>query len=411
MQYVRNQEYGDGRPSWGAYAQDHKPVLEQESIEGHAVRATLLCTGLIAAARVNNRPEYYQAAVRLWESMVYKRMHITGGVGAVHKEEKFGPDYFLPNDAYLETCAAIGAGFFHEGMNLAFADARYADELERVMYNGILNGISQSGDTYFYQNPLQSHTKNRWRWHECPCCPPMLLKFMSALPGYIYAHDQKNIYISQYIGSEAEIDLPGNKINIQQKSDFPWQGKVTLTLKLEKSDEFTFYLRIPGWASGIENPGLLYSSSGDIQNQVKVSLNKKNIDSLAVINGYAAIRKVWKSGDKIELDIPMSVRRIYARSEVEANRGRVALGRGPLVYCLESVDNPFPLDIYRLKPDDAIFAEYDPAQLNGITMITAQAWRAESSGLRPEKIRAIPFFAQNNRLRDVDLMVWIREAR
>ena len=173
-QFVRNQEYGSGRPSWGAYAQDDASVFEQQNIHGHAVRATLLCTGIAAAARVNDEERYRQTAIRLWENMVYRRMHITGGVGAYANEEKFGPDYALPNDAYLETCAAVGAGFFHHNMNMAFGHSRYADELERTLYNGSLSGVSLHGDTYFYENPLEAgRDRVRWSWHECPCCPPM----------------------------------------------------------------------------------------------------------------------------------------------------------------------------------------------------------------------------------------------
>ena len=165
-------------------------MLQQETIEGHAVRATLLCAGLVAAANVNGREDYLTAAQRLWDNMVQRRMYVIGGLGAVAGHEGFGPDYVLPNNGYLETCAAIGAGFFHHNMNLALADARYADELERVLYNGVLPGVSLQGDTYFYENPLEAGPKRtRWAWHGCPCCPPMFLKIMGALPGYIYAQD------------------------------------------------------------------------------------------------------------------------------------------------------------------------------------------------------------------------------
>ena len=177
--WIENRGNHQGRQSYGTYAQDHKPVLQQETIEGHAVRATLLCTGLTATAVVNGREDYFTAARRLWKNMVERRMYVIGGLGAIAGHEGFGPDYVLPNNGYLETCAAIGAGFFHHNMNLAFADARYADELERVLYNGILSGVSLKGDTYFYENPLEAgKDRKRWAWHGCPCCPPMFLKIM-----------------------------------------------------------------------------------------------------------------------------------------------------------------------------------------------------------------------------------------
>ena len=246
--FVRNQEYGDGRPSWGSYAQDDKPVFQQETIQGHAVRATLLCSGITAAARINHREEYYNTALRLWENMVFKRMHITGGVGAFANEEKFGPDYVLPNDAYLETCAAVGAGFFHRNMNLAFGDARYADELERALYNGALAGVSLQGDTYFYENPLEGGPdRDRWKWHECPCCPPMFLKLMGAMPGYIYALDEDSVYVNLFVGSSASLTIKDNPVKVQQTTRYPWKGNVKISVEPSQPASFTMMIRIPGW--------------------------------------------------------------------------------------------------------------------------------------------------------------------
>jgi len=412
LAYIRNQEYGDSRPAWGAYAQDHKPVLEQETLEGHSVRATLMCVGLIAAAMENDRDDYYQAALRLWENMVHKRMHITGGVGAIYEDEKFGPDYFLPNNAYLETCAAVGAGFFHHVMNQAFGDAKYADEVERVLYNNILNGISLSGDRYSYQNPLTGHSMNRWEWHVCPCCPPMFLKFMGALPNYIYAADDSGIYINQFIGSEAELKIKKSTLKILQETTYPWNGEIKLTVTPKTISEFSVYLRIPEWVRGRENPGYLYHSVQDDADQVTLKINGDSVP-VNLIRGYAHVKRNWESGDEIILHLPMPVRRVYAHEKVEDDKGRVALQRGPLVYCLESLDHSHPINTYVLKPDDNVEVEHRADLLGGITVLTASVWRIKTenkTGLVKAAITAIPFYAQNNRHYFTDILTWLPES-
>jgi len=412
LAYIRNKEYGDNRPAWGAYAQDHKSVLEQETLEGHSVRATLMCVGLIAAAIENDRDDYYQAALRLWENMVYKRMHITGGVGAIHEDEKFGPDYFLPNDAYLETCAAVGAGFFHHGMNQAFGDAKYADELERVLYNNILSGISFSGDRYYYQNPLEGHSLHRWEWHVCPCCPPMFLKFMGALPTYIYASDDEGIYVNQFIGSEAELKIKESTLQISQETAYPWNGDINLTVTPEKTSEFSVYLRAPGWVRGSENPGNLYHSTQDDSDQVTLKINGESVP-VNLVRGYAHIKRNWKPGDEITLHLPMPVRRVYAHDNVKDDNGRVVLQRGPLVYCLESLDHSHPINSFILKPDDKVESEHRTDLLGGITILTASAWRVnkeKKDTLEEAIITSIPFYAQNNRHYFTDILTWLPES-
>jgi DUF1680 family protein len=413
LAYIRDVEYGNSRPAWGAYAQDHIPVLEQETIEGHSVRATLMCVGLIAAAIENDRDDYYQAALRLWENMVYKRMHITGGVGAIHEDEKFGPDYYLPNDAYLETCAAVGAGFFHHGMNQAFGDAKYADEVERVLFNNILNGVSLSGDRYYYQNPLEGHSRSRWEWHVCPCCPPMFLKFMGALPNYIYAVDDKGFYINQFIGSDAELEINGRRVKLTQENNYPWDGDIKFKIGADKSVEFSIYIRIPGWVRGRENPGGLYKAVADNDDDTVLKVNDEIIP-VDLDRGYAQITRTWQTGDEISLHLPMPVRRVYAHNEVKADSGQVALLRGPMVYCMESLDHTHPIKSYLLKPDDIVEAEHRPDLLDGITVLTASASRVDKENnnkLEKASITAIPFYAQNNRHYFTDILTWLPESQ
>ncbi len=401
-QFVRNQEYGEGRPSWGAYAQDDASVFEQQNIHGHAVRATLLCTGIAAAARVNDEERYRKTALRLWENMVYRRMHITGGVGAFANEEKFGPDYALPNDAYLETCAAVGAGFFHHNMNMAFGHARYADELERTLYNGSLSGVSLHGDSYFYENPLVAgKDRTRWSWHECPCCPPMFLKMMGAMPGYIYATDDDSVYVNLFVAGKASIQMKGTPVSVQQKTRYPWNGNVKIAVDPSQPNSFAVMLRIPSWCSG-----------------ETVRVNGQKIATEERTRGYVRILRKWQAQDVIELDMPMPVRQMRSNPMVQSDAGRAAIMRGPLVYCLESEDNPDPVRMLSLSPGTVFSTEPREDLPGGVVSVKAAgvATTAPAGGLyfaadsrpakRPATITAIPYYANANR-GPVEMGVWI----
>ncbi len=400
--WIENHGRHEGRKSYGTYGQDHQPVLEQKTIEGHAVRATLLCAGLAAVGTVNGRDDYLRAAQRLWENMVYRRMYVIGGLGAVAGHEGFGPDYVLPNNGYLETCAAIGAGFFHLNMNLALADARYADELERVLYNGILSGVSLKGDTYFYENPLEAdQRRSRWAWHSCPCCPPMFLKIMGALPGCIYAQDQHDLYVNQFIGSRATVTIEGIKVRLQQTTRYPWDGDIQLVVEPERAAEFGLCLRLPAWCG-----------------QPRLSVNGKALAAGERVRGYARLQRRWQRGDAVRLSLPMPVQRLQAHPKVEADRGRVALQRGPLVYCLEAADNGGPVRQFALGPDAALTAEHRPELLGGVTVIRGTAlaqgqWpetlylpSGSLPGVTQVQFTAIPYFANANR-QPGDMTVWL----
>ena len=402
--FVRDQKYGTGRPSWGAYAQDDAPVFQQENIHGHAVRATLLCTGIAAAARVNNREPYRRTAVRLWENMVYRRMHITGGVGALANEEKFGPDYVLPNDAYLETCAAVGASFFHHNMNMAFGDARYADELERSLYNGALAGVSLRGDTYFYQNPLVCDTsRTRWKWHECPCCPPMFLKLMGAMPGYIYATDSDSIYVNLFVGSRVQTVVGQTQLSLRQTTHYPWEGKVHVEVQPAQASQFSLMLRIPGWCRG-----------------ERVTVNGRPTSSRERELGYVRISRMWNPGDTVDIDLPMPARLTRANPLVQADAGRVAITRGPLVYCVESHDVNAPVSTLRISPRTEFASDVRSDLPGGVVGLSGSAIsctdnRNDAQGLyvdveagfarQPVRLSAIPYYANANR-GPVDMAVW-----
>jgi len=405
--WIENRGHHEGRKNFGSYGQDHQPVLEQQTIEGHAVRATLLCAGLVATAQVNGREDYLTAAQRLWTNMVERRMYVIGGLGAVAGHEGFGPDYELPNNGYLETCAAIGAAFFHRNLNLATGDARYADELERVLYNGILSGVSLKGDTYFYENPLEATKKRtRWSWHGCPCCPPMFLKVMGALPGYIYAQNEDGIFVNLFIGSRASLTLNGKKVELRQTTRYPWDGNVQITMESDPRAKFALNLRLPAWC---DTPQI--KVNGRVQKQVEK------------LNGYARIEREWRKGDRVELSLPMPVQRVHAHPKVEADIGRVALQRGPIVYCVEGVDNGGQVRNLVLPPGGELSAEHRKDFLAGVTVIRGLAqglyqadWprapylpATQTPGVSDVNLLAIPYYANANR-QPADLMVWLAET-
>jgi DUF1680 family protein len=405
--WIENRGNHDGRKSYGPYGQDHRPVLQQETIEGHAVRATLLCAGLVAAANVNGREDYLTAALRLWENMVERRMYVIGGLGAVAGHEGFGPDYLLPNNGYLETCAAIGAGFFHHNMNLALADARYADELERVLYNAVLPGVSLQGNTYFYENPLAAGPqRTRWGWHGCPCCPPMFLKIMGALPGYIYAQDAGSVYVNLFVGSQANLTLNGVNVLLRQTTRYPWDGAVRFKVEPKQKTEFTLKIRLPEWCS-----------------EPDLRVNGRSIASMKTDHGYACLQRKWKHGDIVELSMPMPIQRLKAHPKVEANIGRLALQRGPLIYCLEGGDHNGQVKNLVVPLNAPLTSRHHTDLLGGVTIIEGPAlavhrtpWpnrlylpHTQAPGITHTQFMAIPYFANANR-QPGEMQVWIAET-
>lgn len=402
-QWIKDNKYADAqygkhsRPSWGDYAQDSLPVFDQQTIEGHAVRATLLATGIATAALENHSSSYIETAKRLWDNMVGKRMFITGGVGAIHEDEKFGPDYYLPANAYLETCAAIGAGFFSQRMNELTGEGKYIDELERVLYNSALTAVSLSGNHYTYQNPLNADGHNRWEWHGCPCCPPMFLKFTGAFPGFIYSQDTKGIYVNLFVGSETQIGLgKGKEVQLKQETQYPWDGAVSLTVHPQKATRFPLHIRIPGWAQGVENPFGLYKS--DLKSEIKLYVNNQPID-LNIKNGYAEIDRTWKANDQVRLELPVSPRIITPHPAIKELSNQVALASGPVIYCIESCDNP---KVNELKIDTRTrFAiGKKNSQLQDVNVLQSK---------NQPQIIAIPYYTIANRDKDSNHRVWIPE--
>ncbi len=390
------------RASDGSYNQDAIPVTQQTTIEGHAVRATLLASGVTATALETKDPAYIKTVNNYWNNMIGKRMFITGGEGAIADDERFGPDYFLPEHAYLETCASIGSGFFSEQMNELEADGKYMDEFERVAYNNLLSGVSLSGDHYFYENPLIATDHNRWAWHGCPCCPPMILKMVSALPQYIYGYDDKRVYVNLFIGSEGKIKLDGSDITLKQTTGYPWKGTTHIEVITEKPKTFTMNVRIPGWAENKENPFDLYKSN--VGSGVKLKVNGKEI-ALNQVKGYATITRSWKKGDVVELTLPVQPRIVSVNDQVKTIKGKIAIAAGPIVYGFESLDNPGVQD-YTLTANTVMAINYKPELLNGVNVITGET--TDKAG-QQVKFTAIPFYSLGNRKPSTTYQVWMPE--
>jgi uncharacterized protein len=371
---------------WGEYYQDHMPVRDQKEIVGHAVRAMYLYSGTADIAAYVGDPQLIQAMNALWRDVVQRKMYITGGIGARHEGEAFGAPYELPNDsAYCETCAAIGLAFWAHRLNLMHGDALYADVFERTLYNGILSGIGMDGKHYFYVNPLASKgDHHRQPFFETACCPSNAVRFMASLPGYIYAVDKDGLFVNLYVAGTAKIARGDSSVSLTQQTKYPWDGNVKLTVELSKPAAFTIGLRIPDWCDG-----------------ARLTINGAAAPSLNVSQGYASIKRLWQTGDVIELDLPMPIRRIEAHPLVEADRGRVAVARGPLVYCFESVDNGGPVGNIVLPSDPKFVAEYRDDILGGVSVIKSVAQDGR-------KVTAIPYYAWDHRVAG-EMLVWVRQ--
>ena len=396
--------------SFGEYGQDHAVLEKQTSLEGHAVRATLFATGVAATAGVTGKQEYLDAATRFWKSLADKKLYISGAAGAIAGEEKLGADYFLPNDGYMETCAAVGVGFFGKEMHQLTGDARYMDTLERALYNAVPGGVSLAGNQYYYQNPLEGEGLRRWNWHDCPCCPPMFLKLTGALPGLIYSTTAQGICVNLYVGSTAAIAVQGTKATLKLTTRYPWDGRIVLQVETAKPTTFDLLLRIPAWCEPAQSSALYHAEEAQNNAAIELKVDGKPTSITNRQMGYVRIRRKWSGKSFVELTLPMPVRLEAARTEVEADRGRVALMRGPVLYCLEGADNAMPLKSLVVAGRGAFTAQYRPNLLGGVAVITGGAiQRSRKAGSIVDtdvQIQAIPFYASANR-QACAMQVWL----
>ncbi|MCF7709088.1 MAG: glycoside hydrolase family 127 protein [Verrucomicrobia bacterium] len=389
---------------YGKYSQDHKPVVEQTRAYGHSVRAAYMYTGMADVAALTGDMSYVNAIDTIWKDVADTKLYITGGIGAAGGHEGFGGAYELPNlTAYCETCASIANIFWNHRMFLMRGDAKYIDILERTLYNAALSGISMNGDRFFYPNPLESTGQHqRSPWFGCACCPSNVARFIPSIPGYAYAFKGENVYVNLFMSGEAVVATDNNNVKLTQTTRYPWSGKVDITVEPEKRDKFSIFVRIPGWARNKPVPSDLYRFLNEFDAQAVVKVNGRQVEP-NIEKGYARIEREWQAGDTIRLEIPMPVRRVIAHPEVEEDIGKVALQRGPVMYCLEWPDNDGKV-LNLMIPDTAeLSSDFRRDLLNGVTVITGNAKvvrRTVDGGPKPgekQAFTAIPYYAWAHR--------------
>jgi len=403
----------DGKKGlYGKYSQDHIPVTEQAEAVGHSVRAAYLYTGMADVAALTADMKYVKAIDAIWGDVVGTKLYLTGGIGAAGGHEGFGGPYELPNmRAYSETCASIANVFWNHRMFLMRGHGKYIDVLERILYNAALAGVSMEGDRFFYPNPLESAGQHqRSPWFGCACCPSNVARFIPSVPGYAYAYRGKDVYVNLFISGRAVVETDRNKITVIQETKYPWDGDVSIRLEPEQSDRFAVYVRIPGWARNEPVPSDLYRFQRHLDAEPVIRVNSKP-GAVNIEKGFVRIERKWEKGDKIELSLPMPVRRVIANDKVSADRGRVALQRGPIVFCLEWPDNDGDV-LNVMIPDDApLRAEFRGDLLNGVCVITGTGRltkRTLDGAIVPagrKRFTAIPYYAWAHRGRG-PMTVW-----
>jgi DUF1680 family protein len=403
--FLDTRGHGERRKLYGQYAQDHMPVIEQDRAVGHAVRAQYMYTAMADVAALTGESAYLGALDKIWEDVVSRKTYVTGGIGATGGNEGFSDEFFLPNgSAYCETCAGIANSLWNQRMFLFYGDAKYVDCIERVAYNAFLSGVSLAGDRFFYPNPLETFTgRERSPWFSCACCPSNDVRFIASIPGYAYAYGESALYVNLFIGSDATIPMKKSPLRVIQQTRYPWEGNVSITLLPEKATEFTLNVRIPGWARNMPVGSDLYAFLDEAPGAPVITLNGRRVQA-TVEKGFAQIRRVWKKGDRVELELPMPVRRVGARASVVSDRGRVALERGPVLFCAEGVDNKDGWVVNLVLPDSVpLRTRFRADLLGGVVTVLGTAYpvrRSLEGGLltgEGQPFTAIPYYGWAHR--------------
>ena len=395
------------------YAQDLVPVKDQKEITGHAVRAMYMYTGVADVAALTGDQAYVKAMRTVWEDVVFRNMYITGGIGSAGSNEGFTIDYDLPNEqAYCETCASVGMVFWNQRMNSLSGDAEYADVLERSLYNGALDGLSLKGDRFFYGNPLASTGKAaRREWFGTACCPANIARLVESLGNYIYSSSDEGIWVNLFVGSNTTIPVKNNNINLTMTGNYPWEGNITINVDPAKKIKTAMHIRIPGWARNIAVPGGLYAFTDSSNVHTRIIVNGKEI-AYTIDKGYAVIDREWKKGDIVLVQLPMEIRKLKARSEVNADEGRVALQRGPLVYCVEGADNGGKAWNIIVPPDAGFTTEQGKILdeqvmiLKGIMPAITITEGGQNIKTEQKTVTAIPYYTWCNRGSN-EMQVWL----
>ncbi len=378
---------------FGPYSQDHVPVVEQDEVVGHAVRAVYMYAGMTDIAAIEKDTAYLKAVNALWDNMVTKKMYITGGIGALHEGEAFGENYELPNlTAYNETCASIGDVYWNHRLHNLTGDVKYFDVIERTLYNGLISGLSLDGEKFFYPNALESDGVYKFNqgactrkdWFDCSCCPTNVIRFIPAMPGLIYSKTDDTIFVNLYAANDATVDLKDHAVQVSQETSYPWDGKVKLTIDPAESGEFTIKFRVPGWARNEVLPSDLYHYANQLDQTNTITVNGEPIDAVAE-NGYYTLTREWKAGDVVNLEFPMEVRKVIANPLVEEDRGKMSLEYGPIVYAVEEIDNKGDFNNIKLTANDEFNVQRQPNLLGGVSTISN------------DNLTAIPYYAWSNR--------------
>ena len=389
---------------YGKYHQDHLPLSQQREAVGHAVRAGYFYAGATDVAALTGELAYDQALDAIWRDIVHTKLYLTGGIGAEPKHEGFGPAYELPNaTAYTETCAAIALMLWNHRLFLKSGDVKYMDVFERTLYNGFLAGVSFEGNTFFYPNPLEADgvtefnqgVCGRSAWFDCSCCPVNVVRILPSLPGYMYASNNKEVYVNLYASSKAEIPIADKLLILKQTTNYPWEGKVSIEILNETDVEAVLKLRVPGWARNEVTDGDLYNYIDDLTPSIKVIINGVK-QEVTHEDGYLLLQSQnWKKNDKIQISFEMPVRKVAANPLVSANEGKMALERGPLVYCFEAADNPGGVLNKIILASDEMTNVYDPDILGGLVKI------------KGSNSTAIPYYAWAHRKMG-EMAVWVK---
>ncbi len=412
------------------YSQSDKPVVDQTEAWGHAVRAGYMYAGMADVAALTGDSAYLKAIDTIYDNIVNRKYYITGGVGARHSGEAFGADYELPNlTAYNETCAAISMVYLFHRMFLLHGDAKYIDCLERTLYNGVISGMSVDGGRFFYPNPLSSDgkykfnadgTTERQPWFGCACCPSNLCRFIPSFPGYVYAVKDRTLYVNLFTGNTATVEIGGKAVTVDQQTDYPWNGDITLRIQKNRAKRFAMAIRIPGWAVNTPVPSDLYRFTDCQTRTWQVTVNGERVDGVKTEKGYLIIDRTWKKGDVVALHLDMPVRTVVANERVADDRGRVAVERGPLVYCAEAADNTYHSIFHFLMPRKPQFTVVDRTingqhqvsfgvkaiEVDGQTVDTDAEGRVKVTDTR---LTLIPYYAWNHRGAG-EMEVWLPQS-
>ena len=402
-------------PDYGTYAQAHKKVVDQDKGVGHAVRATYMYSGMADVATLTGDTSYITAIDRIWDNIVGTKLYIIGGLGQPGGPEGFTEDYALGNDCYCETCAGIGNVYWNHRLFMLHGDAKYIDVLERALYNNVIDGVSLDGKKFFYPNTQSSsgtgRRPERSEWFGCACCPGNIARFVASVPGYLYATKDTDVYVNLYAAGRGDLKVGDNTVTITQETRYPWEGAVKLTIAPSSDCRFALKVRIPGWARNTPVPSDLYKYMDESSDKATLKLNGKPV-ALAVDKGYVTFDRTWTKGDMIELNLPMPIRRVTANEKVEADRNRVAIERGPIVFCAEWPDNNGKTHGLILPDNTKLTSEFRKGMLGGIEVIKGKALAAKPGGENQPLAKAdhellmIPYYAWAHRGKG-DMDVWL----